>query len=126
MLMSSSDLVCMFLASYGLYIFVTLYRDTVGYTTSCLTSASPMEAYLFAVFILFCSAFLYANWDRTSLDTGIDIYNDLFHSISYDTESIKLIYPEPSIIMSSIVYTLANTPKALALKENKGNLPRSG
>ena len=38
MLMSSSDLVCMFLVSYGLYIFVTLYRDTVGYTTSCLTS----------------------------------------------------------------------------------------
>jgi hypothetical protein len=74
----------------------------------------------FSCIILLGSVFLYANCGITSLDTERGIWNDLFHSISYGTESIKQIYPEPSFMMSSIVYTLANTPKALVLKENKG------
>jgi hypothetical protein len=121
-------------------IFILLYSCIIGYVAYITYLDNRISIYnslfhskgstsagltyfllgcLSSCFILLGSGFLYANCGITSLDAGIEIYNDLFYSISYDTESIKLIYPEPSIIMSSIVYT-ANTPKARILKENKG------
>ena len=77
LLIFSRDLVYMFLANCVLYILVTLYKDSEEFTRADLTYFTLGG--LSYCFILLGSAFLYANCGITSLDAGIDIYNDLFH-----------------------------------------------
>jgi NADH-ubiquinone oxidoreductase chain 2 len=77
-LMSSSDLVSMFLAielqSYGLYIFATLYRDSELATSAGLTYF--LLGGLSSCFILLGSCLLYLNSGITNLD-GIYILSSL-------------------------------------------------
>jgi len=77
-LMSSSDLVSMFLAielqSYGLYIFATLYRDSEFATSAGLTYF--LLGGLSSCFILLGSCLLYLNFGITNLD-GIYVLSSL-------------------------------------------------
>jgi NADH-ubiquinone oxidoreductase chain 2 len=77
LLMSSSDLVSMFLAielqSYGLYILSTLYRNSERSTSAGLTYF--LLGGLSSCFILLGSALLYANCGLTSLDGIYVFYN---------------------------------------------------
>jgi NADH-ubiquinone oxidoreductase chain 2 len=77
-LMSSSDLVSMFLAielqSYGLYIFATLYRDSELSTSAGLTYF--LLGGLSSCFILLGSCLLYLNSGITNLD-GIFVLSSL-------------------------------------------------
>jgi NADH-ubiquinone oxidoreductase chain 2 len=77
-LMSSSDLVSMFLAielqSYGLYIFATLYRDSELATSAGLTYF--LLGGLSSCFILLGSCLLYLNSGITNLD-GIYVLSSL-------------------------------------------------
>jgi len=82
LLMSSSDLVSMFLAielqSYGLYIFATLYRNSEWSTSAGLTYF--LLGGLSSCFILLGSALLYASCGLTSLD-GIYVFYNIISEI---------------------------------------------
>nr|QXQ00351.1 NADH dehydrogenase subunit 2 [Tuber microsphaerosporum] len=87
-LMSSSDLVSMFLAielqSYGLYIFATLYRNSELATSAGLTYF--LLGGLSSCFILLGSCLLYLNFGITNLD-GLYVLSSLsevFHFWSPD------------------------------------------
>jgi NADH-ubiquinone oxidoreductase chain 2 len=77
LLMSSSDIVSMFLAielqSYGLYILSTLYRNSERSTSAGLTYF--LLGGLSSCFILLGSALLYGNCGLTSLDGMYVFYN---------------------------------------------------
>jgi NADH-ubiquinone oxidoreductase chain 2 len=77
-LMSSSDLVSMFLAvelqSYGLYIFATLYRNSELATSAGLTYF--LLGGLSSCFILLGSCLLYLNFGITNLD-GLYVLSSL-------------------------------------------------
>jgi hypothetical protein len=92
LLMSSSDLVSMFLAielqSYGLYIFATLYRNSEWSTSAGLTYF--LLGGLSSCFILLGSALLYANCGLTSLD-GIYVFYNIEMPSAFG-EPISTIY----------------------------------
>ena len=103
LLMSSSDLVSMFLAielqSYGLYIFATLYRNSEWSTSAGLTYF--LLGGLSSCFILLGSALLYANCGLTSLD-GIYVF--------YNIE-IPSAFGEPI----STIYSFGAKPEILSM-----------
>jgi NADH-ubiquinone oxidoreductase chain 2 len=78
LLMSSSDLVSMFLAielqSYGLYIFATLYRNSEHATSAGLTYF--LLGGLSSCFILLGSSLLYLKSGLTSLDCIYVLYGE--------------------------------------------------
>jgi NADH-ubiquinone oxidoreductase chain 2 len=96
LLMSSSDLVSMFLAielqSYGLYIFATLYRNSEWSTSAGLTYF--LLGGLSSCFILLGSALLYASCGLTSLD-GIYVFYNIISEI--DPISTYPLYVKPEI-----------------------------
>nr|YP_009240538.1 NADH-ubiquinone oxidoreductase chain 2 [Pyronema omphalodes]AMO66510.1 NADH-ubiquinone oxidoreductase chain 2 [Pyronema omphalodes] len=102
LLMSSSDLISMFLAielqSYGLYIFATLYRNSEWSTSAGLTYF--LLGGLSSCFILLGSALLYANCGLTSLD-GIYVFSNIeIPSTSFTTTGHSEILSMGLLIMS--------------------------
>ncbi len=97
LLMSSSDLVSMFLAielqSYGLYIFATLYKNSELSTSAGLTYF--LLGGLSSCFILLGSALLYASSGLTNLD-GIYVFYNIISEIG-DPISTYPLYVKPEI-----------------------------
>lgn len=90
-LMSSSDLITIFLAielqSYGLYILCVVYRDSESATSGGLTYF--LLGGLSSCFILLASALLYGNSGNTSFD-GLYVINNISNtSISNISSSIN-------------------------------------
>lgn len=87
LLMSSSDLITIFLAielqSYGLYILCVVYRDSEGATSGGLTYF--LLGGLSSCFILLASALLYGNSGNTSFD-GLYVINSISNAYSSNSE----------------------------------------
>jgi NADH-ubiquinone oxidoreductase chain 2 len=98
LLMSSSDLVSMFLTielqSYGLYILATLYRDSEWSTAAGLTYF--LLGGLSSCFILLGSAMLYASCGLTSLD-GIYVFYNIISAFGEPISTTYSFYAKPEI-----------------------------
>lgn len=110
LLMSSSDLITIFLAielqSYGLYILCVVYRDSESATSGGLTYF--LLGGLSSCFILLASALLYSNSGNTSFDGLYVIHNittanlelnNMFNSLSSFYENYYINFS--LVIMSS-------------------------